>query len=176
MSATVNRPELDLSIEAGTWPGDAELHDLVERVVGMACDHLALELVPGTELSLVFTDDAHVRELNGEWRGKDTATNVLSFPGGDETEPPFGPLLGDLVFAEETVTREAGDLEIAFSDHLSHLVVHGFLHLLGYDHQMEDEAEEMEETERRILSQLGIADPYREPPLTNGNTESNTPV
>ena len=99
--------------------------------------------------------------INGEWRDKPVATNVLSFPGGDvQVGEPAGPVLGDLVFARETVEREAAEQEKSFEDHLTHLAVHGFLHLFGYDHIDDDEAEEMEEIERQTLSGLGIADPY----------------
>ncbi|SOC13566.1 rRNA maturation RNase YbeY [Stappia indica] len=169
-------PEIDVAVEADGWPGEDELEALVARVVGVACREAELELVEGAELSVVFADDARVRELNRDWRDKDAPTNVLSFPGGDEEEPPFGPLLGDIILARETVAREAGELEIAFSDHVTHLVAHGFLHLFGYDHQMEDEAEEMEALERRILAVLGIADPYRDPLVSGTETESETPV
>ncbi|WP_186395434.1 rRNA maturation RNase YbeY [Stappia sp. TSB10GB4] len=169
-------PEIDVAVEAEGWPAPAELEALVARVVGIACAEAGLELVEGAELSVVFADDARVRELNRDWRDKDAPTNVLSFPGGDEDEPPFGPLLGDIILARETVVREAQALEIAFSDHVTHLVAHGFLHLFGYDHQMEDEAEEMEALERRILAVLGIADPYRDPPAAGHDTESETPA
>jgi len=114
-----------------------------------------------SELSLVFSDDAAIRKLNAGWRGKDKPTNVLSFPAfswrrGD----PLPPMLGDIAIAAETVRKEA-DLEgKPFEHHLTHLIVHGFLHLLGYDHETNGEAEEMEGVERRILAALAIPDPY----------------
>jgi probable rRNA maturation factor len=166
-------PEIDLSLEADGWGDEAELEDLVARAVAAACRFAAPEILAGSELSVVLADDARVRELNRDWRGKDTPTNVLSFPGGDEDEPPYGPLLGDLILARETVEREARDLEIPLFDHLAHLVVHGFLHLFGYDHHMDAEAEEMEDMERRVLASLGIADPYRDPPGSDDDMESN---
>ncbi|WP_349361463.1 rRNA maturation RNase YbeY [Stappia sp.] len=156
-------PEIDLAVEAGGWGEEADLAALIARAVETACAVAEPELVAGSELSVVLADDARVRELNRDWRGKDTPTNVLSFPGGDEDEPPYGPLLGDLVLARETVAREADAMGICFFDHLTHLVVHGFLHLFGYDHQIDDEAEDMEALERRILARLGIADPYVDP-------------
>ena len=108
----------------------------------------------GAELSLMLTDDAEVRQLNARWRGKDKPTNVLSFPGGDPV------LLGDVVLALETVKREAAEQGKRFGDHLSHLVVHGVLHLIGYDHVKTRDAAAMEALERRVLAGLGIADPY----------------
>jgi probable rRNA maturation factor len=119
------------------------------------------------EVSLLLTDDAQVRELNRDYRGQDKPTNVLSFAALDEDSPipPDGPiLLGDVIIARETCAREAADEDKKLSFHLSHLVVHGVLHLLGYDHIEDDEAEEMESLERSILAGLGIPDPYRGEP------------
>lgn len=113
------------------------------------------------ELSILLTDDAQQRELNKEWRDKDSSTNVLSFPQIE----PFGPvvgLLGDITLARETLQREAADLGKSFEDHFTHLVVHGFLHILGYDHLTDAEAAEMEGLETRILAALGVDDPYAE--------------
>ncbi|WP_029057806.1 rRNA maturation RNase YbeY [Stappia stellulata] len=167
-------PSVDLAVEADGWGKEPELEALVARVVAMCCAQARLELVPGAELSVLLSDDARVRVLNREWRGKDTPTNVLSFPGGDEDEPPYGPLLGDLALARETVAREADEMGISFSDHLTHLVAHGFLHLFGYDHIDDRDAEEMESLERRILAELGMADPYGDVPATPANMESET--
>lgn len=113
------------------------------------------------ELSIVLTDDAEQRELNRDWRGKDSATNVLSFPQIE----PFGPvtgILGDVILARETLEREALDLGKSLSDHFTHLIVHGFLHILGYDHIDEQDALAMEALETQILAGLGIADPYED--------------
>jgi probable rRNA maturation factor len=113
------------------------------------------------ELSLVFTGDAEIRQINAEWRGKDKPTNVLSFPAFPiEPGAMPGPMLGDIVIARETVEREAADLEKSPEAHLTHLLVHGFLHLFGYDHLENDEAERMETIETRILATLGLSDPY----------------
>jgi probable rRNA maturation factor len=111
------------------------------------------------ELSIVLTDDAEQQELNREWRGIDKPTNVLSFPQIEPFSPVIG-ILGDITLARETLEREAVELEKSFSDHFTHLVVHGFLHVLGYDHIEESEALVMERLETQILSSLGIADPY----------------
>jgi probable rRNA maturation factor len=113
------------------------------------------------ELSILLTDDAEQRALNRQWRGIDKPTNVLSFPQIE----PFGPvvgLLGDIVLARETVEREAAAEGIPFVHHFTHLVVHGFLHILGYDHLEDDDATIMEALETEILGVLGIPDPYQE--------------
>jgi probable rRNA maturation factor len=112
------------------------------------------------EISLVLADDATVRALNKRWRGKDTATNVLSFASGDPPTPPHPTLLGDVVLAYETVAREAAEQGKDLADHLAHLVAHGVLHLLGFDHEKDREARRMEALERRVLAGLGVADPY----------------
>ncbi len=156
---------IDLAIEAEGWPEEATLEELSHRAIIAAFKVAPLKAVPGTELSLVFVDDDRIQELNREWRDKDKPTNVLSFPGEDEDAEIFGPLLGDIIFALETVTREAREQEISFSDHYCHLVVHGLLHLFGYDHQIDEEAEVMEALEKRILAEMGIADPYADLPL-----------
>ncbi|WP_236823675.1 rRNA maturation RNase YbeY [Blastochloris viridis] len=112
------------------------------------------------EVSIALVDDAAIRQLNRDFRGKDQPTNVLSFPA-----PPFGVpgapvLLGDIAVAFETSAAEAAAEAKSISDHLSHLVVHGVLHLLGFDHLDTEDAEHMEAAERDILAALGIADPY----------------
>ena len=111
------------------------------------------------ELSIVLMDDASQRELNKEWRGFDKPTNVLSFP---QIEPfaAVAGILGDITLARETLEREAAELGKSFTDHYTHLVVHGFLHILGYDHIDENEALVMERLETQILATLGIDDPY----------------
>lgn len=114
----------------------------------------------GYEMSLLLTDDREMRALNRTWRGKDAPTNVLSFPASDNrNEPGF---LGDVALAYETARREADATGIALPDHAAHLVVHGVLHLLGFDHATDEEAERMEALERRALAALGIKDPYAE--------------
>jgi probable rRNA maturation factor len=107
------------------------------------------------EVAILLTDDAEMQALNLKWRGKDAPTNVLSFPSGEEQGH-----LGDVVLAYETVEGEAEQQNIAIADHAAHLVVHGMLHLLGYDHEQEDDAVKMETLETEILATLGIADPY----------------
>ena len=113
------------------------------------------------ELSLVLADDATVRELNARWRGKDAPTNVLAFASDEAPQPGRRVLLGDVVLAFETVAAEAKAQGKSLADHLRHLVIHGVLHLLGYDHIEAAPAKRMEALETRILASLGVADPYR---------------
>jgi probable rRNA maturation factor len=111
------------------------------------------------EVSILLTDDAHQQALNRQWRNIDKPTNVLSFP----QLAPFAPvagLVGDISLALETLRRESVEFGIEFVAHFTHLVVHGFLHLLGYDHEEETEALQMESLETHVLATLGIADPY----------------
>ncbi|MES0810309.1 rRNA maturation RNase YbeY [Roseibium sp. SCPC15] len=156
---------IDLAIEAGSWPEEGRLRSLAERAISAAFQKADLEAIENTEVSLLFTDDASIRKLNKQWRDKDKPTNVLSFPGSDPQGDVYGPLLGDIVFANETVVREAEEMGVDFSDHLTHLTVHGLLHLFDYDHQENDEAELMESLEQSILAALGIDDPYADRPL-----------
>lgn len=159
--------EFQVSREAEGWPDEEALEALVACVIGAAALYLEQsERQPfpdnDIELSLVFTDDAAIREINAEWRDKDKATNVLSFPAFPVAPGGMpGPMLGDIVIARETVEREARALEKSFDDHLTHLLVHGFLHLLGYDHIENDDAEVMERLETRILATLNLSDPYQ---------------
>ena len=162
--------EAALSGEA-TWPGRTDWADLTERAIRAAFAQTPYNeltmLDVCVEISVRFTDDAEVQALNREYRHKDKPTNVLSFPmvqpdlletlsNSDDGEV----LLGDIVLARETCTREAKEKNIPFADHAAHLIVHGTLHLLGYDHMEEHEAEEMEEMEVQALASIGITDPY----------------
>ncbi|MGV3491514.1 MAG: rRNA maturation RNase YbeY [Devosia sp.] len=145
------------AVNCDGWPDGLEA--IADRAIREAIKHAEPEIVGVTELSVVLTDDAEQRELNREWRGIDKSTNVLSFPQIEPFEPISG-LMGDIILARETLVREAEEEGVSFEDHFTHLVVHGFLHLLGYDHIEDDEAEEMEGLETQILASLGIADPY----------------
>jgi len=147
---------------------DAE--ELCSRVAAIALGAAAsLVDLPAErlEVSLLLTDDRQVQELNRDYRQQDKPTNVLSFAAldADSPIPPDGPiLLGDVIVARETTEREAAEEGKTLVHHLSHLVVHGVLHLLGYDHMEDDEAEEMESLERSILAGLGVPDPYKAEP------------
>lgn len=113
------------------------------------------------EIAVLLTDDAECRELNRAWRGRDAATDVLSFPNDMRHVAVDGPRpIGDIVLAFETVARDAGDAGKSLDAHAAHLVVHGVLHLMGHDHESPGEAERMEDGERCILAGLGIDDPY----------------
>ncbi|MBZ9774635.1 rRNA maturation RNase YbeY [Mesorhizobium sp. CO1-1-8] len=151
--------DIDISIEAGNWPDEASLTRLVDRAVKAA---FAETGVAGrSELSLVFTDDAHIQVLNAGWRGKDKPTNVLSFPAFPFAQGgPLPPMLGDIVLAAETVAHEAALEDKPVENHITHLVIHGLLHLLGYNHETDTEAEAMEAVERAALARLAIPDPY----------------
>lgn len=151
--------DIDLMVEAGAWPDESQLAEIAATAVSAAYEELGL--AGASELSAVFTDDAHIQVLNREWRGKDKPTNVLSFPAFPVAAgKPLPPMLGDIVIAHETVVAEAALDGKPFEHHLTHLLVHGFLHLLGYDHEDDAEAEIMETRERAILARLAIPDPY----------------
>jgi probable rRNA maturation factor len=158
--------DIQLAVEAGRWPSEDELQSFSARVLEKAAGFLAAEVkqpFPETaiEISLVFTSDEDIKAINAEWRGQDKPTNVLSFPAFPlEPGGKPGPMLGDIILAEETLRREALDLGKPFEDHLTHLLVHGFLHLFGYDHMDDEEAAVMEGLEIRILAELGLDDPY----------------
>lgn len=156
------QPPLDIAVavEAGDWPAANALHRLASDAVAAALNLTALDIAAEAEVSLLFTDDAHVRLLNARYRGKDSATNVLSFPAPPLVQGALGPMLGDIVFGQETVAREATAEGLTVEAHLTHLLVHGFLHLVGYDHETDAEAAVMEGLETAILAGLGIADPY----------------
>nr|WP_319385335.1 rRNA maturation RNase YbeY [uncultured Roseibium sp.] len=161
---------IDVFLEAGGWPGEEDLVRLADAAIRATLSTGKLQVTDNSEVSLLFTDDEAIRKLNGQWRDKDKPTNVLSFPGSDPVDDVYGPLLGDIVFGFETIDREARDMGVDFSDHLSHLTVHGLLHLFDYDHQTDEEAELMEGLEKTILASLGIDDPYAGSPLVvDGN-------
>ncbi len=153
--------DIDILVETDDWGDESVLRDLATNAIAAAWQTLQRGEQPTSELSLVFTEDATIKELNNDWRDKDKPTNVLSFPASalKPGQKP-GPMLGDIVIAHETVAREAVDEGKPFDHHVSHLIVHGFLHLLGYDHLSETQAEEMEGLERKALERLAIPDPY----------------
>lgn len=154
----IRKLTVSVSVDGGDWPAESELQLIAERAVGAAAAiSTSFAAEENSEVSVFFTDDAGIRRLNAEWRRKDKPTNVLSF-----AQAP-GPLLGDVVLAAETVRGEAALAGKPFEDHIAHLVVHGFLHLLGYDHEADADAEKMEELERVALKRLGIPDPYARP-------------
>lgn len=151
---------IDILVEAGAWPPPCELQALVAGVVEAARAVVAHDLSPPRELCVIFTDDMHIRILNRRYRGRDAATNVLSFPATRPGPAKRGSLLGDIVIAQETTEREAEVEHLTVADHRSHLIVHGLLHLLGHDHQDDVDGAVMERLETAILGRLGIADPH----------------
>lgn len=151
--------EIAIIRNAEGWPDHFD--QLAEKAVLAAMAAAAPTIKGAAEISILLTDDEEQHELNAQWRGKDSATNVLSFPQIEPFAPVFG-LLGDITLARETLEREAADLGKSLDDHFIHLVVHGFLHILGYDHLDEAQALQMEGLETHILSGLGIDDPYAE--------------
>lgn len=153
--------DIDISLEAGDWGDESALLAIARAAAEATLEQFDFAGGQTSELSLLFTDDAHIQVLNAQWRSKDKPTNVLSFPAfdvGSEDELP--PMLGDIVLARETILREAALENKPLEHHLTHLIVHGLLHLLGFDHETEDEAEEMEALERVVLAKLAIPDPY----------------
>ncbi|CDO46257.1 rRNA maturation RNase YbeY [Bartonella henselae] len=153
---------IDILVESDGWNDEKMLYNITEKALKTIMHHLSLENVV-SEISLLFTDDKHIAQINAQWRGKNKSTNVLSFPAfplkvGDSP----GPMLGDIIIARETVVLEAENEAKSFQDHLTHMIVHGILHLLGYNHETNEEASHMEELERKILQKLSIKDPYAE--------------
>ena len=151
---------LSMLVEGGDWEAAGDFEPLTEKVLAKAQSLCGVKLMAGAEVSLLLCDDARIREINREWRGLDKPTNVLSFPAAPKEALAKSPMVGDIAVAFETVTREAQEEGKTFADHYAHMIVHGFLHLVGYDHESDAEAEEMEALEIRILGELGIADPY----------------
>jgi probable rRNA maturation factor len=151
--------DIDLIVEAGIWPDEPELSRLVHSAAAAAFAQTGA--MGRSELSVVFSDDSHIQKLNAGWRGKDKPTNVLSFPAFPFVKGgPLPPMLGDIVLAAETVAREAALEEKPLENHITHLVIHGLLHLMGHDHETDAEAEAMEAIERAALARLAIPDPY----------------
>jgi probable rRNA maturation factor len=145
--------EIDITVEAGAWPDLKALEELSKRAVAAAAS-LAGRPVAGCEVSIVLTDDEAMRALNAQWRNRDEPTNVLSF------RQTGGLLLGDIVLGFETVMREADLAGRPLEHHIAHLIVHGFLHLVGYDHEKDEDAEHMMGLERKALARISVPYPY----------------
>jgi probable rRNA maturation factor len=156
---TARHLTVDVLTESPLWDALPDAEDTVRRAMTEAA------AIEGTvdreaEVSVLLCDDAVIAALNGRWRGREEPTNVLSFAALPAREDGTATHLGDIAIACETVAREACELGIPVSQHLAHLAVHGFLHLLGYDHVEDGEADRMERLEREILASLGVPDPY----------------
>lgn len=144
--------DIDIAIQSNLWADhEALIHSAIEAALGV------LDTPRIGELSIALSDDAQIKNLNRDFRHKDKATNVLSFP----IAPP-APLLGDIVLAHETLCREAEEKKVAFDAHMSHLLIHGFLHLQGYDHENDKDAAIMEALEVKALARLNIDNPYED--------------
>jgi probable rRNA maturation factor len=149
-------PSIDVVIASARWRQAPRAAGVVRRAISAA----APARTRNAELSVILTSDRAIRTLNRRWRGRDKPTNVLSFPAPASRGIPRH--LGDIVLAYETVAREARAEAKPLDHHIAHLALHGFLHLLGYDHESHGQAEAMERRERRILARLGVPDPYAE--------------
>ena len=159
MSATpkrrVSAPLIDIQVQSPLWDAEPAAERTVRDAIAAAAE--ALSTADG-EVSIVLTDDSAVRTLNRDWRGIDKPTNVLSFPASKVSGG--AKILGDIVIAYETLSQECYDEDRIFLHHLAHLAVHGFLHLLGYDHQTDRQADEMEGLESKIMTRMNMPDPY----------------
>jgi probable rRNA maturation factor len=161
--ASLALPITEVLVVADCWLAEPGAEAVIQRAVAVAAEMVNAD-TGAAELAVMLTDDAGIRTLNRNWRGIEKPTNVLSFPA----LPPTGPrgpddaphMLGDIAIAYETTRKEADDEQKPFDHHLGHLAVHGFLHLIGYDHENDDDAEAMETLEQEILAQLGIPNPY----------------
>lgn len=168
LSATDPDSLIETVYEDERWE-KRDLAPLAHRAATAALDHLKLDPTL-YEISLLACDDARIAVLNQDFRGKPTPTNVLSWPSQDRAPSTAGGIpqqpergeLGDIAIAYEICAREAADQGIPFSDHVTHLIVHGVLHLLGYDHENDADATLMESLETSILAEMGIKDPYKE--------------
>lgn len=148
-------PETDIQVQSPLWQTEPAAEKIVRDAIAATA---ALLSTPDGEVSIVLTDDSAIRALNRDWRGIDKATNVLSFPAAKAEGTRA--MLGDIVVAYETLKQECEDEDREFLHHLAHLTVHGFLHLLGYDHQTDAQAEEMEGLESTIMMRMKLPDPY----------------
>jgi probable rRNA maturation factor len=156
---------LEISVQSALWRGLPKVRSMARAAIDACVAETGVSAPEGLEVSLLLADDARLRTLNANWRGLDRPTNVLSFPASSRERLSGARFLGDIAIAYETVVREAEAAGEATVDYYRRLIVHGFLHLIGYDHQTDEEAERMEGLERRIFARLGVRDPYGEQAL-----------
>ena len=154
-------PLIWVSVKSKNWPSKKELTELAINCFN-ACKLASSKLSANSEVGFIFANDTYLRELNLQWRNIDKPTNVLSFPIEKSTNKQFEKMLGDVVISFETTLRESKADNIPFKHHLSHLIVHGILHLLNFDHETQKDAVIMETLEGEILGTLNIPNPYDE--------------
>ena len=151
---------LDISVPSPLWRGLPRARAIARETIATAVVENEELMRDGAAVSLCLADDAALRQLNLRWRGLDKPTNVLSFPSASAGRLGDATTLGDIALAYETLAREAENLGVPLADHYRHLIAHGFLHLIGYDHETDAEAGRMEALETKILARLGVGDPY----------------
>jgi len=155
-------PDIDVTFADGIDCDEKNILSIIDASIDQAIKTAKLEFAEDAELSVLIADDTTLQTLNREWRNKDKPTNVLSFPTQVSRLGKIDfPMLGDIVVSLETTQNEANLENKTLNHHLTHLIIHGFLHLFGYDHEIDSEANQMESLETKILEALGIADPYQ---------------
>lgn len=155
---TADRLAVDIVRESALWDGAPDAETVIRRALSEAASEVSSK---ASELAIVLADDSAIRALNAKWRGVDKATNVLSFPAKAQGAGLVDVVhLGDIVIAFETTSAEALAQSKPLAHHLAHLVIHGYLHLVGYDHENDGEAEDMERLETKLLARVGVPDPY----------------
>lgn len=162
MKLSISDLEIDVVHADDHWPetmSGRRIDSVIIEAIAKSYELSDATIASPAEICVLLSDDNHQQSLNKQYRTKDQSTNVLSFPQ-IEAFASLSGLLGDIVLARQTIVSEAQEQEKSLHDHLSHLVVHGFLHILGYDHQNDIQAKLMESLETKVLSQLGIEDPY----------------
>jgi probable rRNA maturation factor len=157
--ATIGAPTIDVLVQS-PWDGEADVEGTVRRMIARAIEVIGDPALTRAEVAILLTDDEEMRALNARWRGVDKSTNVLSFPTAHRGMQGTALGLGDIAIAYSTTAREAAAQGKPFEHHFAHLVVHGFLHLLGHDHKTDEAANVMERLERLILARSGLPDPY----------------
>ena len=150
-------PHIDIQMQSPLWNAQPLASQTVRNAIDAAAR--ALSTAKG-EVSIVLTDDSAIAKLNRDWRGIDKPTNVLSFPASGRKAGQGERMFGDIVIAYETLERESRNENRVFLHHLAHLTVHGFLHLIGYDHETDAQAEEMEGLESKIMTRMNMPDPF----------------
>jgi probable rRNA maturation factor len=151
-------PQIDVIVQSARWRKAPKAGTVIKRAIQAAAEAAS---TPRAELAIVLSDDSAVRALNRRWRGQNAPTDVLSFPAAAPGKRrSASPYIGDIVIAYQTTAREAVAEGKPFEHHLAHLAVHGFLHLLGYDHDNDRDAQEMERLESRVLARIAVPDPY----------------